>query len=186
MRVISGKLKGEKLFFLNSSTTRPLKDMVRESVFNVILHSNLINVSIENSTVLDLYSGTGSFGIECISRGAKKVTFVENNKQAIEILNKNLEKLSIKNKASLFTKKIESFLNQIDRKNKFDIIFFDPPFAEDKFNSKLKIIKELKIFNKKNLVIIHREAKNIENFNGTLKILTLKKYGRSKITFGVL
>ena len=186
MRVISGKLKGEKLFFLNSSTTRPLKDMVRESVFNVILHSNLINVSIENSTVLDLYSGTGSFGIECISRGAKKVTFVENNKQAIEILNKNLEKLSIKNKASLFTKKIESFLNQVDRKNKFDIIFFDPPFAEDKFNSKLKIIKELKIFNKKNLVIIHREAKNIENFKGTLKILTLKKYGRSKITFGVL
>ena len=186
MRVISGKLKGEKLFFLNSSTTRPLKDMVRESVFNVILHSNLINVSIENSTVLDLYSGTGSFGIECISRGAKKVTFVENNKQAIEILNKNLEKLSIKNKASLFTKKIESFLNQVDRKNKFDIIFFDPPFAEDKFNSELKIIKELKIFNKKNLVIIHREAKNIENFNGTLKMLTLKKYGRSKITFGVL
>ena len=186
MRIISGKLKGKKLFFLNSSSTRPLKDIVRESVFNVILHSNLINISIENSKVLDLYSGTGSFGIECISRGAKKVTFVENNKQAIEVLNKNLEKLSIKNKATLFTKKIESFLNQVDKKNKFDIIFFDPPFAEKKFSSELEIIKKLKIFNKRNLVIIHRESKNIEEFNGVLKILTLKKYGRSKITFGVL
>ena len=186
MRVISGKLKGKKLFFLSSSTTRPLKDVVRESVFNVLLHSNLINVSIENSKILDLYSGTGSFGIECISRGAKKVAFVENNKEAIEILNKNLENLSIKNKASLFTEKVESFLNQVDKKNKFDIIFFDPPFTEDKFINELKIIKKLKIFNKKNLIIIHRESKNVENFNGILKILTLKKYGRSKITFGVL
>ena len=111
MRLISGKLKGKKLSFLNSTITRPLKDMVRESVFNIIIHSNLINIQIQNSTVLDLYSGTGSFGIECISRGAKKAIFVENNEKAIEVLNKNLEKLSIKNQASLFAGKIETFLN---------------------------------------------------------------------------
>jgi len=186
MRIISGKLKGSALNIAKDKNTRPLKDMVKESVFNVILHSNLINVSIENSTILDLYSGTGSFGIECISRGAKKVIFVENNKQAIEILNKNLEKLSIKNKAYIYTEKIESFLNRLGKKSKFDIIFFDPPFAEDGFNNELNIIKKLKIFNKKNLVIIHRETKNMESFNSTLKILTLKKYGRSKITFGML
>ncbi len=186
MRVISGKLKGKKLSFLDSPTTRPLKDMVRESIFNVVLHSNLISVSIENSTVLDLYSGTGSFGIECISRGAKKVTFVESNKQAIEILNKNIEKLSIKNKTYLFPEKIESFLDQTSGDNKFDIVFFDPPFAENKFNNELIKIKKLKIFNKKNLVIIHREVKKVENFDGILKIITVKKYGRSKITFGIL
>ena len=185
MRLISGKLKGKKLLFLNSAITRPLKDMVRESVFNIIIHSNLINIQIQNSTVLDLYSGTGSFGIECISRGAKKAIFVENNEKAIEVLNKNLEKLSIKNQASLFAGKIETFLNQADKK-KFDIIFFDPPFAENKSYNELKLIKKLNIFNKKNLVIIHREAKNVENFNGLLKVLTSKKYGRSKITFGIL
>ena len=124
MRVISGKLKGKQLFLMDSSITRPLKDIVRESIFNVMLHSNLINLSIENSTVLDLYSGTGSFGIECISRGAKKVTFVENNKQAIEILDKNLEKLSIKNKASLFPQKIESFLIELGEISKCCSVIF--------------------------------------------------------------
>ena len=186
MRVISGKLKGKQLFLMDSSITRPLKDIVRESIFNVMLHSNLINLSIENSTVLDLYSGTGSFGIECISRGAKKVTFVENNKQAVEILDKNLEKLSIKNKASLFPQKIESFLSQASKDNKFDIIFFDPPFTEKKFTNELKTIKKLKIFNKTNLIIIHRDAKKAENFDGMLKVIITKKYGRSKIIFGMI
>ena len=80
MRIISGNLKGKKLNFLNAPSTRPLKDMVRESIFNTILHSNLINVTIPNSLVLDIYSGTGSFGIECISRGASVVNFVEKDK----------------------------------------------------------------------------------------------------------
>ncbi len=185
MRIISGNLKGKKLSFSNSSITRPLKDMVKESIFNVILHSNLVDVSIKNSTVLDLYSGTGSFGIECISRGANKATFVESNKEAIKNLNNNLRKLSIEKKTSLFPIDVELFFDKISKENKFDIIFFDPPFKEDKFNNILKKIKELKVFKKKNLVIIHRETNTQENFNDALKILATKKYGRSKITFGV-
>ena len=151
MRIISGNLKGKKLSFLNSSTTRPLKDMVKESIFNVILHSNLVDISIKNSTVLDLYSGTGSFGIECISRGANKVTFVENNNEAIKNLNNNLRKLSIEKKTSLFPIEVELFFDKISKENKFDIIFFDPPFKENKFNNVLKKIKELEIFKKKKL-----------------------------------
>ena len=72
MRVISGFLKGKKIDFLKSSTTRPLRDFVKESTFNVLIHSNLINIPLENANVLDLYSGVGSFGIECVSRGVKK------------------------------------------------------------------------------------------------------------------
>ena len=77
MRIIGGKLKGKSISFLKSSTTRPLKDSVKESIFNIISHSYLLNVNIEKSNVLDLYSGIGSFGLECISRGANKITFVE-------------------------------------------------------------------------------------------------------------
>ena len=75
MRVVSGFLKGKKIDFLKSATTRPLRDFVKENIFNIIKHSNLINVKLENASILDLYSGVGSFGIECISRGAKKNNF---------------------------------------------------------------------------------------------------------------
>ena len=77
MRVVGGFLKGKKIEFLNSQITRPLKDIVKESIFNVIHHSKLMNITIDGSNILDLYSGIGSFGIECVSRGAKKVTFIE-------------------------------------------------------------------------------------------------------------
>ena len=77
MRIISGKLKGKTILFTKSNITRPLKDSVKENIFNILLHSNLIKVDLVDSNILDLYSGVGSFGIECLSRGAKKVTFVE-------------------------------------------------------------------------------------------------------------
>mgnify|MGYP006448473405 FL=1 len=89
MRVISGSLKGRLIDFLKNDKTRPLKDSVKENIFNIIKHSRLINLNIENSKVLDLYSGIGSFGIECVSRGAKKVTFVERDINALKILKRN-------------------------------------------------------------------------------------------------
>ena len=186
MRVISGILKGKKLSFLKSSNTRPLKDIVRESIFNVIAHSNLVEIKIKDSEILDMYSGIGSFGIECISRGAKNVTFVENDKDALTVLNKNLNNLSIKEKAFLFPGKTDLFLNQIKKEKKFDIIFFDPPFAEDSFKDELKLIKNLKLFKKKHLVIIHRDKKNQENLESLLKTILIKDYGRSKIIFGII
>ena len=116
MRIISGYLKGKKIDFLKSATTRPLRDFVKESFFNIIKHSNLINVPIQNSNVLDLYSGIGSFGIECVSRGAKKITFVENNSQALSILKNNILQLKIDKKCKIFETKILSFLNQLKKK----------------------------------------------------------------------
>ena len=115
MRIISGKLKGKKLNFLNAPSTRPLKDMVRESIFNTILHSNLITVPIEGSKVLDIYSGTGSFGIECISRGASEVNFVEKDKKALKILKENLNNLSLNNKTLVFSEDAQSFLRKKNR-----------------------------------------------------------------------
>ena len=94
MRVISGYLKGRKLIDPKDNFTRPLKDLTKESIFNFITHAN-INFTIENSKILDLFSGTGSFGIECISRGASNVTFFENYPEAIKVLISNIEKFRI-------------------------------------------------------------------------------------------
>jgi len=183
MRIISGKLKGKTISFLKSSITRPLKDSVKESIFNIIIHSNLLNVNIKNSNILDLYSGIGSFGLECISRGAEKITFVEKDKNAAEILKKNLINLGIKKNATVVIDEIENFLKK-DLSEKFEIIFLDPPFADESYLQELKSIKQNKNYKKNHLIIIHRERKSFENFKGILSPIVTKQYGRSKIIFG--
>ena len=75
MRIISGTFRGKKIIFPKNKKTRPLRDMVKESVFNLIENSNKLEVHIKDSTILDLFSGSGSFGLECLSRGAEKNNF---------------------------------------------------------------------------------------------------------------
>ena len=91
MRIISGNFKGKKIFLPPDRNTRPLRDMVKESIFNLIQHSNKIDIKINHSNILDLFSGTGSFGLECLSRGAKNVIFVENYSQILKILKKKYQ-----------------------------------------------------------------------------------------------
>ena len=184
MRIIAGYLKGKKIDFLKSSITRPLRDYVKENIFNVINHSNLVDIDLENANVLDLYSGVGSFGVECISRGSKKITFIENDKIALDALKKNLKNLNIEDKCKIFENKIIRFFDQTKNKDKYEIFFFDPPFDESFIIEDLEILKNLKIFKKKHLIIIHRDQKSKDNLNKIMNIFLIKKYGRSKIIFG--
>ena len=185
MRIIGGNFKSKKLFLPKDRNTRPLKDIVKESIFNLIKHSKKINTQIENSLVLDLFSGTGSFGIECISRGARKVTFIEKNKSSSNILKENLNRLSIKEKALVISDRVENFLkNETMIKKKFDLIFLDPPFTENDFLDVLKTIKKGEIYKSKHLVVLHRERKTNDNFDNLINVINYKIYGRSKIIFG--
>ena len=184
MRIVGGKLKGKKISFIKSIFTRPLRDMVRENIFNIILHSNSIDVKIENSSVIDLYSGVGSFGIECFSRGAEKISFVEKNYETLKILKNNLINLKMNNKSIIHEKSVDDFLKI--NNEKFNIVFFDPPFSENNYLQQLRSFYLSKAFNKNNLIIIHREGKNSEKIQDFLKIIKIVKYGRSKIIFGTL
>jgi|TARA_B100001094_G_C18048277_1_gene728641 16S rRNA (guanine966-N2)-methyltransferase len=184
MRIISGKLKGRSINFLKNSITRPLKDSVKENIFNILKHSNLIDVVIENSNILDLYSGIGSFGLESISRGAKNVTFVEQNKSAANILEKNIIHLDVSGHTTIINSKVENFLKN-NENGKFNIFFLDPPFSDKKFTQNLNLIKKSKIYKVKHIIIIHRERKSKDNFHNFLKMIATKQYGRSKIIFGV-
>src|SRR5210317_557470 len=96
MRIISGFLKGKKIDFLKSSITRPLRDFVKENIFNILNHSKLISISLKNIKILDLYSGVGSFGVECVSRQIGETTFVERDKIALNILKKNILKIKLR------------------------------------------------------------------------------------------
>ncbi len=182
MRIIAGKFKGRSIMFLKSSNTRPLKDSIKENIFNIITHSKITSVVLDDSKILDLYSGIGSFGLEALSRGAKKVTFIEKNREAFDILKKNIHNLSVGNNIEIFKSDINTVL--LNRKlEKFDILFLDPPFADKSFIETVKIIKDKKIFKKKNLVVIHREKETQDNLKNILNVFLTKSYGRSKILF---
>ena len=184
MRIISGKYKGKKIFQPTDKTTRPLKDLTKESIFNIIQHSNLIRIKIKNSNILDLFSGVGSFGLECISRGASNIVFYENYQNVLKILKKNIVHLGCDNKTKvidldIFNKNAFHSLN-----NQFEIIFLDPPYKEKKLADLLKTIMELKLLRKNGIIIIHRHKKEKDNFPIEFKILLKKYYGISKIIFG--
>tara|TARA_Y100001958_G_C21158823_1_gene493211 strand:+ start:398 stop:961 length:564 start_codon:yes stop_codon:yes gene_type:complete len=182
MRIISGDLKGKSISFVKSKITRPLKDSVKENIFNVIAHSNLIDIKLAKSKVLDLYSGIGSFGIECISRGSEETTFVEKDKIVVNTLEKNLKDLSLIKKSIVVNKNIVNFLESNISKQ-YDIIFLDPPFAEKKILSDLQLIQKRKIYKANHLIVIHREIGSFDQLEQILKILMTKEYGRSKIIF---
>ena len=185
MRIISGNFRGKKLFLPSDKLTRPLKDVVKESIFNLILHSKKFNLVVENSLILDLFAGTGSFGIECISRKAKKVIFFENYPEAIKILEKNLNLLKNIDGFEIYKQDFFNFfLSNRELNAKFDIIFIDPPYKEKKINEIIEIILEKKILSQNGILIIHRHKKDNIKLTNKLRIIEDRTYGISKILFG--
>ena len=183
MRVISGSFKGKKILEPKDIKTRPLKDLTKESIFNIINHSNKFKINLENSNVLDLFSGVGSFGIECLSRGAKYVIFTENYNGVLPILKKNLLSLKSIENYEILEKDINNinFFNSLNKK--FDIIFMDPPYIDKNLKLLLDSIKDQKILNKNGILIIHRHKDEKDTIPNNLKIVEEKKYGLSKIIF---
>ena len=183
MKIISGKFRGLKLFLPLNKDTRPLKSIVKEAIFNLLSHSNKFDIQIEKNYILDLFSGTGSFGLECLSRGANHVTFVEESENAIKILNKNIKKLKSENNVLTVNKSVYDFINKPLEYN-FNLIFLDPPFKETNISFIIDTLKRSKILNKNTIFIIHRHKKTKDIFPENFKIIEEKKYGLSKIVFG--
>jgi len=188
MRIIGGKFKGKKIFIPSSKNTRPLKDLVKESIFNLLMHSNKISCSLHNSKILDLFSGIGSFGLECISRYSSKVIFFENYLETLKILRQNLNLIGDSNAVyqvieedcfKFFEKNKKYFLNE-----EFDIIFIDPPFKEKRTNYLINSILEKKLLKKSGVIILHKHKKDNTTLNSNLKIVEERNYGISKIILG--
>ena len=187
MRIIAGKLKGSKLHIASDKKTRPLKDRARESIFNLLTHSNKILLKLEDSNVLDLYAGTGSFGLECLSREAKCVYFVENEKSAFKILQKNIEKLKMKKKTKTFLNDVFDLINSQNLSVlKFDLIFCDPPFKDTNIKKLIELIFNKNLLRKNGIIILHRNKTTEEKLPNFFSILDDRIYGVSKIIFGQL
>ena len=184
MRIISGIFKGKKILEPLDINTRPLKDLTKESIFNILKHSNKFKINLEKAIVLDLFSGVGSFGIECLSRKVKRVFFVENYKNVLPVLKKNLFNLKLINNFEIIEKDIYNENLKTYFKKKFNIIFIDPPYKDKNLNNLLEKIKYLNILEQSGLIILHRHKKQNDTFLPEFKIIEEKNYGISKIIFG--
>ncbi len=184
MRIIGGDYKSQKLLLPKNQKTRPLRDLVKESIFNLINHSKKIKIDLKNSFVLDLFSGSGSFGIECLSRKAKKVIFLENHPEAIEILEKNLNLLINNSNYEIIKNDFFRYFELINNfEIKFDIIFIDPPYKELRINEIIDIIKKKQLLNKNGIIIIHRHKKDKIKLSEKIKVIENRNYGISNIFF---
>ena len=180
MRIISGIFKARRIMAPKKLPVRPTTDMAKESIFNILNNKYTFN----KISILDLFSGVGSFGIECLSREAKKVVFIENYNGVLPILKKNLDNL----KSEINYEIIETdILNRLEFKSlklTYDLIFLDPPYKEKALENTLNKIIENKILNYNGIIIIHRHKKEIDTFPENFHLIDEKKYGISKIIFG--
>ena len=183
MRIISGSFRGKKIYQPMNDKTRPLKDLVKESIFNIINHSKKFKINLENANILDMFSGVGSFGIECLSRGVQKVVFVENYQGVIPILKKNLLNLKSVDNYKIIEKDIYNNNKIINLNIQFDIIFLDPPFKDKNLSIIFRKIKNENLLKETGIIILHRHKDEKDIFLEDFNIIEEKKYGISRIFF---
>ena len=175
MRIIGGQFKGKKILEPKDKLTRPLKDLVKESIFNIINHSNKLKTNLNEANILDLFSGVGSFGLEALSREAKHVTFVEKEKVLHFNILKNINRLGHKNNIEIIHNDAFRWLKT--NKRAFDYIFLDPPFDKVEYTDLLCKIYESKIINDGGKVFLETNKQAKLKLSDSRKILKNKIIG---------
>lgn len=182
MRIIGGKHRGTKLYTLEGVDTRPTLDRVKEPLFSIL------QFEVQESTVLDLFAGSGALGLEAVSRGAKKAVLCDKSREAIHIIGKNVEKLRLNSEVQLLPVDYLAALEILKReKQQFDIVFLDPPYATDFAQKASQKIVEFDLLKENGRMIIETDRKkevlqDIEQ----LKVLAIddeRKYGRVELIF---
>ena len=182
MRVIGGKFKGLKLMPPNDLGIRPTSDRLKEALFS-ILESKKYNININNSSVIDICSGTGALGIEALSRGANKIYFIDQETKSIQIIQKNISKLKINNEDKIFVKVIKDKSTKALKKinHVFDIVLIDPPYKTKIIEETLQDLKNYNLIKTHSYIFAESSNAEIIDFNG-YELLDTKKYGKSKLT----
>ncbi len=173
MRVISGTKRGKKLETLKGDSVRPTTDKVKESIFNAI------QFDLPDCSFLDLFAGSGQMGIEALSRGASHATFIDKNRSSIDIIKKNLASTQFFNDATVL--KMDSILFLKNQKEKFDIVFLDPPYKVGLLQEALSLITNVINVNGK-IICEHPIDEKISNHTKQLDLIKEYKYGKIMIS----
>lgn len=175
MRVISGTARGTKLLCQEGLSTRPTTDRIKETIFNIISND------LYDCYFLDLFSGSGAIGIEALSRASSNAFFVEYSKEACDIINANLIKTKLNNKATVINKDVLSALNNIH--NKFNIVFLDPPYNENLVQPVLLSLVSNDLLKEDAIVVVEQSSDSPTLEVNGLEIFKDKKFTTTKVIF---
>ena len=170
MRIITGKFKGRILNAPKNNSVRPTSDKVKEAVFS------MIREQIEGSVIIDLFSGTGSLGLEGLSGGAKKCYFCDNSKESLDLIKSNIDLCGVTGSSTLIYGSYRKALARI--KEKADVIFLDPPYEKKLVTPCLELIKEFNALNRDGVIVCEHMASEAlpDELSGFCKV-NEKKYG---------
>lgn len=175
MRVVAGTLRGRRLVAPSGAITRPTTDKVREAVFNALGSLDVV----DGALVADLFAGTGALGIEALSRGAERVTFVETNRAALRALNENVDTLELRDRAHVVSASAMSVAATLD----VDVVFADPPYDFAGWPALLEALASARGGGPE-LVVAESGQPIDEDVNGdTWTVSRARRYGRSWVTF---
>jgi len=176
MRIIAGKYRGLKLNEFEFDNIRPTIDRVRESIFNKI------QFRVANSSVLDLFCGTGAVSLEFVSRGAGEVISVDNNKNSVKLIKQNFKKINLQ--PNLLEMDYLQALQKLKKENKkFDIIFLDPPFMTDYAEKAMKFIADNNLLSEEGIIVFEHNEKETFILPEKFEIIDEKKYGTIKVSY---
>ncbi len=156
MRIISGTSKGRKLVTPKSLSLRPTSDRVKESIFNILREE------IEGRMVLDLFAGTGNLGIEALSRGAKKVIFVEKGRHALGLIQRNLGQIGLEGRSEVLPVDVNRAIGILKQRGKiFDLIFMDPPYEKGMIEKTLMKLTSHRIYHKDSILVVEHHRREL-------------------------
>jgi 16S rRNA (guanine966-N2)-methyltransferase len=177
MRVIAGEAKGRKLLSVSGQATRPITDRVKESLFNIL------GRQIVDALFLDLFAGTGSVGIEALSRGARRAVFVERNRQALKVIAENLKRTGLADRAKVVSSDVFKFLRE-EFDAKFDIVYLAPPQYKGLWAKTLLALDGWELLADEGLIIAQIHPKEFTPLDLTsLQLADQRKYGSTLLCF---
>lgn len=178
MRVISGTLKGRQLQAVPGNTTRPTTDKVKESLFS------MIGPYFDGGICLDLYAGTGSLGIEALSRGMDKGIFIDIDKKAVEIIRANIRSLKLEAQTEVYKNDAERAIHALAKRNlQFDLVFMDPPYAREKNTEIIKKLLDEGLLNRDAVIVVeHDRSRPVISPSDSIKIWKENQFGETSLS----
>ncbi len=179
MRVIAGSLKGKKLNSVSGRTIRPTSDRLRESIFNIISYG------FQGAVVLDLFAGTGALGIEALSRGAESAVFIDNTKDSLSVIEKNIRSCALENRTKIIKWNIVKNLNCLRQdRPAFNYVFMDPPYNKNTIEQTLFNLHQSSSLEKGAVIIVeHSPFEPIPGEYLEYNITDQRRYGKSLVSF---
>ena len=179
VRIISGEFRSRRLEFPKSKRTRPMMDRAKEMIFNILGNT------VPGAKVLDLFAGSGSLGLEALSRGANEVIFVEKGPWAVKTIRSNLEKLNLRGKALVLPQDVFRALNRFEKEGRtFNLIFLDPPYNQGVVKKILNRLGRSDIVTPLTQLILHRSRQEkLPETLERLEVLREKRFGQACLSF---